>query len=235
MKLYTGTSGFSYKEWKGPFYPPKTPASKMLAYYAQHLGAVEMNNTFYRMPKAQTLQTWASQVPDTFRFAVKASRKITTFKRLKNVEEETAYLVGALDSLGDKLGIVLFQLPPKMTCDLARLSAFIELLPEQMPAVFEFRHESWNNDEVLEILRARGYALCLNDIDAQSPPPLVITGRYAYLRLRRVEYDDTQLAHWLATLQSASLAHAFVFFKHEDEATGPALAQRFMALAAQAE
>jgi uncharacterized protein YecE (DUF72 family) len=166
MDIRTGTSGYSYKEWKGPFYPEKLSAKEMLSFYAARLGSVEINNTFYRMPKKEVLDSWAAQVPAHFRFAVKASRRITHLKRLKEVGEETAFLLGNLEALGEKLGCVLFQLPLNLKCDLERFDRFLDLLPERSPAAFEFRNESWHCDDVLSRLRARNLALVLVLVDA---------------------------------------------------------------------
>ena len=173
MQLRVGTSGYSYKEWKGSFYPEKLKPAEMLGYYAERLPAVEINNTFYRMPKRTVLETWAQQVPESFRFAVKASRRITHFKRLKEVEEETSFLLGNLAVLGERLGVVLFQLPPTLKADLPRLERFLDLLDGGPRAVLEFRHASWLEDDVIDCLRARGVALCLADTDDQAVEELV--------------------------------------------------------------
>ena len=147
MIIYAGTSGYSYKEWKGPFYPEKFPAADMLAYYAERLPAVEINNTFYRLPKESVLDGWAAQVPEQFRFSIKASRRITHFKRLKETDDETAYLLRALGTLGPLLGVILFQLPPNLKKDLPRLETFLDLLPPRAPTAFEFRHPSWFDED----------------------------------------------------------------------------------------
>jgi uncharacterized protein YecE (DUF72 family) len=174
--LRAGTSGFSYAPWKSTFYPEGLPAKRWLAYYAERLPAVEINNTFYRMPKASVLAGWAEQVPQEFRFAVKASKRITHIKRLKEVGDEVGYLVTVLAALGPKLGAVLFQLPPNLKLDLPRLEAFHGLLAGRVPAAFEFRHPSWQEPAVAELLRAHGAALCVADVDDEPAPALVATG-----------------------------------------------------------
>jgi uncharacterized protein YecE (DUF72 family) len=226
MQLYVGTSGFSYKQWKGPFYPEDLPAKEMLRYYAERLSSVEINNTFYRMPRASVLESWVTQVPDSFRFAIKASRRITHLKRLKEAGEETDYLLGQLAALGDRLGVVLFQLPPNLKRDLPRLRAFLALLDGRVPASFEFRHESWRDDEVAETLREQGAALCCADDDEQ-PGQLVATAPFAYLRLRRAVYLPAELESWARRLRDTRCERAFVFLKHEDAGAGPRLAAAF--------
>lgn len=228
MELLCGTSGFSFKEWKGPFYPEKLPAGEMLAYYAARLPTVEINNTFYRMPRPGMLEGWAGQVPESFRFAIKAPRRITHIKRLANCGDETAYFYDTLRVLGSRLGIVLFQLPPHARADVARLASFLELLPEDVAAAFEFRHPSWRDDAVLSTLAQRGVAWVTADTEGGEPPELPRTGTYNYLRLRAEAYTDEALRAWKA--RCAPFERAYVFFKHEDDAAGPAFAQRMLAL-----
>ena len=232
-RLRAGTSGYSYKEWKGPFYPEKMKAADMLAFYAEQLPAVEINNTFYRMPKKNVLESWAEQVPGDFRFAIKASRRITHFKRLKETEEETGFLLGNLEVLGDRLGVVLFQLPPNLKCDLERLEKFLELLPQSLPAAFEFRHDSWHDDAVQECLRARNFAIVAVDAEGAERPELISTASWGYLRLRRPDYDRAALADWALEIARCSWQEAFVFFKHEDEGAGPLMARAFLEAAAE--
>ncbi len=228
MELHVGTSGYSYKEWKGSFYPDKMPAKDMLAFYGQHFSTVEINNTFYRLPRADVLESWASQVPDSFRFSVKASRRITHLKRLKEVEEPTAYLMKTLETLGDKLGIVLFQLPPFSKKDMERLQAFLAILPPNVPAALEFRNETWFDDEVYDALRASGCSLCVADTEDDDTIDIVRTADVGYLRLRKCEYSDAELSSWGDAIRAQKWSRAFVYFKHEDEGTGPALAKRFL-------
>ena len=229
MKLNVGTSGYSYKGWKGSFYPERIPAKEMLGFYASRLLAVEINNTFYRMPKVSVLETWASQVPADFRFAIKASRRITHFKRLKEVGDEIGYLLQTTRALGDRLGVLLFQLPPNLSFDLPRLAAFLELLPTGTPAAFEFRHPSWSDVAVHELLRGRNCALVGVDSEDVDSPELVATARWGYLRLRRSEYDRADLADWVQRVRSQGWEEVFVFFKHE--ADGPRLAAEFVEIA----
>jgi uncharacterized protein YecE (DUF72 family) len=229
--LRAGTSGFSYEGWKGAFYPEDLPAKRWLAYYAERLPAVEINNTFYRLPKASVLAGWAGQVPDAFRFSIKASRRITHLKRLSGVEEETGILLDALAALGPKLGVVLFQLPPNLKLDFERLERFLDLLAARVPAAFEFRHESWQDPKVIELLRARGAALCVADTDEAPAPELVATAPLVYLRLRRQSYAAAELAGWVAQLRAHAALDGYVFFKHEDAGVGPRLAAELLSLA----
>jgi len=227
MQFFVGTSGYSYKEWKGSFYPEKLPQKEMLSYYGGRLSTVEINNTFYRMPKTAVLQTWAEQVPDDFRFVLKASQRITHQKRLKDVEDETDYLLSTASVLEQRLGAVLFQLPPFLKKDVPRLTEFLHLLPTTTRCAFEFRHDSWFDDEVYDVLRSKSCALCLADVDDADPPELVSTANFGYVRLRRPSYTKPALKKWLAKLQAQPWDDAYVFFKHEDEGTGPKLATQF--------
>jgi uncharacterized protein YecE (DUF72 family) len=227
----TGTSGFSYEPWRGSFYPEELPTKRWLAYYAERLPAVEINNTFYRMPKASLLAGWAEQVPEDFRFAIKAPRRITHIKRLKSAEEETGYFVETLGALGSRLGVVLFQLPPNLKLDLARLETFLDLLAGRVPAAFEFRHPSWSEPAVVSLLRARGAALCIADVDEAPAPEAVATASFTYVRLRRECYAAADLAEWVARLRALPVRDAFVFFKHEDAGVGPRLAAELLTLA----
>jgi uncharacterized protein YecE (DUF72 family) len=229
MRLYSGTSGFSYQEWHGAFYPEDLPAADRLAYYAARLPAVEINQTFYRLPRASVLAQWAAQVPDAFRFAVKASRKITHLKRLADVGEETKYLVETARTLGEKLGPVLFQLPPTLKLDLERFDRFLEALPGGTLAALEARHASWRDDAVFQRLRERGMAWVLTEDDAGAAPEIVATAPWLYLRLRRTDYDRAALAGWATQLRAAAPVQAFAFFKHEDGALGTKWAMELLA------
>ena len=229
MELYCGTSGFSFKEWKGPFYPDKLPANRMLAYYAERLPTVEINNTFYRMPRRNVLEGWAAQVPDGFRFAVKAPRRITHIKQLADCSGEAGYFFETLEALGARLGVVLLQLPPHSRVDVGKLEAFLELVPDGVATAFEFRHPSWRDDAVFAALKSRGAAWVTADTDGSNEAPeLPKTGGLAYLRLRGESYSDAALKSWKA--RCAPFERAFVFFKHEDEGAGPAFAKRMLAL-----
>jgi len=229
MELYTGTSGFSYKEWRGPFYPEDLSSDEMLAWYGSRLSAVEINNTFYRMPKDSVLDGWAGEVPAGFRFSIKASRKITHFGRLKpDTEDATAYLVNTVGTLRERLGALLFQLPPNFKADRPLLEAFLGRLPEGLPVAFEFRHDSWWDDAVHDLLRERGVARVVADTDDdEEDAPVAPTTDWGYLRLRRSDYGAGDLDRWAQRLRDLEWTRAYVFFKHEDEGAGPRLAMRF--------
>ena len=226
MQLYCGTSGFSFKEWKGPFYPEKLKADEMLSYYASRLPAVEINNTFYRLPDRSLLERWRDQVPENFRLAVKTSRRITHVKRLKDCEDEAARFFGAVDALGERLGAVLVQLPPQFRVDVERLERFLDLVPEDVPAAFEFRHASWREPTVIDVLSSRGAAWVTVDDEDAEPGELPRTASFTYLRLRAPGYTPASLERWREAC--AGFERAFVFFKHEDEATGPKLAEQML-------
>jgi uncharacterized protein YecE (DUF72 family) len=226
MEMLAGTSGYSYKEWLGHFYPEKLPAREMLRYYAGHFPTVEINNTFYRMPAEAMLAGWANEVPEGFRFTLKAPQRITHQKRLREAGEEVGEFLRRAAALGGKLGMVLFQLPPFLRKDLPRLRDFLALLPPDRRCAFEFRHESWRDDEVYAALRERGAALCVADTD-EGDTPFVCTSDSGYLRLRRTQYGDAELAAWAARIAAQPLARAYVYFKHEDEALGTRFARRF--------
>jgi len=219
MKWYSGTSGYSYKEWKGGFYPQDIAADAMLSYYAQKLPAVEINNTFYRMPKPAVLENWAQATPAEFRFAIKASRRITHDARIKaDAADSVAYLYRMLASLPGKLGAVLFQLPPNLKKDLPRLAAFLQMLPDGHRAAFEFRNDSWFDDDVYALLRDAGAALVLSEREDNAPPPLVETTPWGYLRLRLEQYSDDELKRWAERIAATSWSETFVYFMHEPTA-----------------
>lgn len=231
MDIRTGTSGFAYKEWKGSFYPEDLPADRFLAFYGERFRACEINNTFYRMPKPETLHGWVAEVPPTFRFVLKASRQITHSKRLKDCAQPVEYLAACARELGDQLGPILFQLPPNLRKDTDRLRGFLAVVPDDIRAAFEFRHESWHDDDALDALREHGAALVIADTD-ELTAPRIATARWGYLRLRRVEYTDDEVRDWADWTLSQAWTDAYAFFKHEDAATGPRLAARFAELAA---
>jgi uncharacterized protein YecE (DUF72 family) len=226
QRLLAGASGFAYDEWKGHFYPAKIASDAMLAWYAERLPAVEINNTFYRLPKASVLEQWAAATPDEFRFSVKASRRITHDARLAAdaAADPLAYLYRNLAALGGKRGPVLFQLPPFLKKDLSRLADFLVLLPADHRAVFEFRHASWFDDTVYEALRGAGAALCLSEREDQAPPPLVATAPWGYLRLRLEHYGEADLAAWARRIAAAPWQQVFAFFMHEPAAPAHAAA-----------
>jgi uncharacterized protein YecE (DUF72 family) len=226
MKLLTGTSGFSYKEWKGSFYPADLPADRMLRYYAERFPAVEINNTFYRMPSESTLRAWQDEVPPGFVFVIKATRQITHIKRLKEVEQPVEHLLNVTSCLGAARGPLLFQLPPNLRKDTERLRALLALLPHDVRAALEFRNDTWYDDEVYALLREHGASFCITHTE-DGDSPFVPTARWGYLRLRGVQYADDELARWVERVRAVDWEEVFVFFKHEDEATGPRLAARF--------
>ena len=235
MRLWVGTSGFSYKEWKGHFYPEDLPASGMLAYYGERLNSVEINNTFYRMPSTKVLGDWGGKVPASFRFVLKASRKITHFKRLKpEAADELGYLLDVSSELGERRGPILFQLPPNFKKDLERLKDFLALFPDGFRAAFEFRNTSWFDEDVYDALREHNVALVAADTGKDEDPPVVATASYGYARLRKEVYEPGEIESWVERLTSPDWEDSFVFFKHEDEGAGPALAKTFRELAASA-
>lgn len=224
MQIRVGISGYSYKEWKGTFYPAKIRPEEMLAHYGTVFPTVEINNTFYRMPKESVVINWADQVPEDFRFVLKASRRITHFGRLQNVESELEYFLQVSSSLGERRGPTLFQLPPNLPVDPPRLEAFLALLPARWPSAFEFRHASWDTPEVEAMLAAAGAALVHADIEGFSDK-LTSTTSWGYLRMRQPEYSDTELASLAAAVRRQPWGEAYVFVKHES-AEGPELGRR---------
>ncbi len=233
MRVLTGTSGYSYKEWKGSFYPASIKASEMLSYYAERFKSVEINNTFYRMPTENVLAQWESQVPADFLFVIKASRRITHIKRLRNVGDELSFLFSQLSVLGEKLGNILFQLPPNLKKDLDRLSQFLGRVPSGAPVAIEFRNISWFDDEVYDVLKRRNIALVTADTEDTTDARLADTGETGYLRLRRESYSESELREWAERIDGQNWQKAFVFFKHEGEAIGPRLAKQFDLLSGQ--
>jgi uncharacterized protein YecE (DUF72 family) len=226
-RLLAGASGYAYKEWCGSFYPDKIKSDDMLAWYGERLPTVEINNTFYRMPKPTVLEHWAQVTPPGFRFAIKASRRITHDARIKaDAADSVDYLYRMLASLGDKLAAVLFQLPPNLKKDLARLEAFLKMLPDNHRAAFEFRNDSWFDDEVYALLRQANAALVLSEREDNAPPPLVETAPWGYLRLRLEEYSEDDLRHWAQRIATTSWNDALVYFMHEP--TAPGYAQTLM-------
>ncbi len=231
MNLYVGTSGYSYKEWKGTFYPEDLPEKQMLRFYGEHFRSVEINNTFYRMPKASVLEGWAAEVPTEFKFVLKASQRITHFQRLKDTGDSLAYLIKVAAVLKERLGPLLFQLPPNFKKDAVRLREFLALLPPDAMVAFEFREASWFDEEIFELLRKHRIALCIAEAEDGVEVPFVSTADWGYLRLRRPDYGDEELKGWLNRIREQNWQKTFVFFKHEDEGKGPAMAKRFLELA----
>jgi uncharacterized protein YecE (DUF72 family) len=230
LQTRTGTSGYSYKAWKGTFYPEGLSQDEWLSYYASQLPSVEINNTFYRMPRTHVVEAWRDAVPSTFRFVIKASRRITHQSRLKDCEEPTVYLLKRAETMGRKLGAILFQLPPYMRADLDRLKTFQELLPESRRVAFEFRHDSWLDADVDSVLRARNHARVITHNESDKPGDIP-DNKLAYLRLRAFKYTDAALRKWQSRISASGAQNAFVFFKHEDDGAGPAMASRYLEIA----
>jgi uncharacterized protein YecE (DUF72 family) len=224
-KLFAGASGYSFKDWKGNFYPDKIKPEAMLTWYAERLPTVEINNTFYQMPKVAVLENWVASTPPEFRFTIKASRRITHDGRLKAdaTADSVEFLYRNLAALGDKRGAVLFQLPPFLKKDLPRLLEFLHLLPEGHRAAFEFRHDSWFADDVYSTLRDAGAALCLSEREDGAPPPLVETAPWGYVRLRLEQYSDDDFRRWVERLKATSWETIYVYFMHEPTAPPYAL------------
>jgi uncharacterized protein YecE (DUF72 family) len=220
MRTLVGTSGWSYKEWKGSFYPADLPADEMLRYYAGRFPAVEINNSFYRIPKEKVLLEWAEQVPREFRFVLKASRRITHINRLTDADGSLAYMLRTFNVLGERLGPTLFQCPPTLRKDMDRLRDFLALVPRTWRAALEFRHDSWFTDEVYEALRAHDVALVAVEEDEKTWP-MVPTASWGYLRLRRTAYPEAALRDWRSRIESQPWREAYVFLKHDEEGGTP--------------
>ncbi len=225
MKFWVGTSGYNYPEWRGSFYPEKFPAAKMLAFYAERFNTVEVNYTFYRMPTPALLEGWAKGTPEGFAFTLKAPRRITHDAKLQRCEDIAQSFCRTARTLGSKLAVLLFQLPPTFKRDDAVLKNFLELLPEGTRAAFEFRHVSWHDDVVFAALRNRNVALCVADSEKMSTP-VVTTADYAYFRLRDEGYTSRDVATWGRTIAGLqSVGDAYVYFKHEEQGKGPEFAR----------
>jgi uncharacterized protein YecE (DUF72 family) len=233
MKSWIGTSGFQYSEWKGNFYPEDLPAAKMLPFYAEQFSTTEINYTFHRIPAPKTIENWRQLTPGNFRFSLKAPQKITHWSKLRDCADTLDYFYKVISGLGERLGPVLFQLPPTFKKDADVLSSFLRELPSTR-AAFEFRHESWFNDEIYELLKSRNIALCIADTETIETPK-TITANYGYLRLRREDYQRIDVERWAKFVreQEADWQHVFVYFKHEESGIGPKLAQQMMQLLCQ--
>jgi len=230
MKFRVGTSGYSYKEWKGHFYPEKLPAKKMLSHYAEHFSTVEINSTFRKFPSVNTVEAWAAQVPETFRFVLKARQTITHFRRLQNAEEQIDDFINLAAALKNRQGPLLFQLPPNFKKDMSRLDGFLNYVGGRARVVLQLQHESWFDEEVYDCLRAHSAALCCVDDEGPLCNKVVSTASWGYVRLREERYTATQLKKWIEKLKAQEWDEAFVFFKHEDVGAGPKLAARFIEL-----
>jgi uncharacterized protein YecE (DUF72 family) len=222
MALWVGTSGYNYPEWKGTFYPAKISSAEMLPYYAARFSTVEINNTFYRMPTEKLVAGWSEATPEQFKLTLKAPKRITHDKRLADCADSTQRFLEVAATLGSKLGVLLFQLPPNFKKDLARLDAFLETLPAGVRAAFEFRNPGWLDDDVYARLKAKGVALCVADSEKLSTP-VEITADYAYFRLRDEGYKPVDIKRWAKTIQdsTAGCSDVYVYFKHEESGTGP--------------
>ena len=227
MNVYVGTSRFGHKEWKGKFYPEKISPKDMLRFYAERLKMVEINNTFYHMPKESVLLSWAEQVPNDFVFALKAPQVITHMKQLRNVFEQTEYLFKSLSVLDIKLGPILFQFPKSFRANAAALEDFLPLIPGNMACAFDFRSPTWLEGGIPDLLRKKGCSWCIEDTDENPIQEIISTATWGYLRLRRSDYTDVDLSQWVERIVSQKWERAFVFFKHED---GPEMAMRFQGL-----
>jgi uncharacterized protein YecE (DUF72 family) len=232
MNLYVGTSGYAYKEWKGSFYPKDLSEKKMLHFYGEHFKSVEINNTFYRLPKKSVLEAWAAEVPPDFKFVIKASQRITHFQRLNDCGDVMKYLLEVCARLDHRLGPMLFQLPPNFKKDVPRLREFFTCIPLDRRLALEFRHESWFDSETFDLLRQRNASLCIAEAEEGEgvEVPFEPTADWGYLRLRRPDYTDAELKTWLDRIRKTNWHDTFIFFKHEDEAKGPAMAKRFLDL-----
>jgi uncharacterized protein YecE (DUF72 family) len=229
VKLLVGTSGYAFKEWKGPFYPEKMKNDEMLGFYAGRFPTVEINNTFYRLPKQPVLDDWAAQVPEQFTFSIKASMRITHHARLKpECASALDFLLQNTAVLGDRLGPILFQLPPNMEKDLQRLRGFLGLLPPKRRFTIEFRHESWFDDEVYAALREHDVAMCLNEQE-DFACPIHATASWGYVRLHRLDYDAASLGRWAACVAAQPWNDVYVYFKHDEGiGSGPPAVGAFM-------
>jgi len=229
-RMWVGTSGYSFDEWKGSFYPEKLAAKDRLRFYSDRLETVEINNTFYRMPTEKLLEGWMDEVPESFRFAIKSPQRITHMRRLNDCAESVTRLVQVITLLGPRLGPLLYQLPPNFKKDLPRLEGFLSGVPRPAMVAFEFRNKSWFDDEVFETLKKHKVALAVSDTGEEPVAPLVPTAGWGYLRLRREEFDDQSLGEWAKRIHEQPWSEAFVFVKHEEEGLGPKFAARLREL-----
>lgn len=229
MAIWVGTSGYNYPEWRGSFYPQKFATAGMLAYYAERLATVEINYTFYRSPKPEILADWSRRTPAHFRFTLKAPKRITHDARLRDCGESLKYFLDTAATLGAKLGMLLFQLPPYFRKNLAALDEFLQIVPSGTRAAFEFRHDSWLDDEVFGRLRGRNLTLCVADSEKMTTP-VEITADHGYFRLRDEGYTPADIEKWARTIQekTAACRDTFVYFKHEEAGKGPQFARRML-------
>ena len=230
-QIFAGTSGFAYAQWKPQFYPKDVPAKRFLEHYAQRLNCVEINYTFRHMPSATTLANWVEQTKPGFVFAMKAHMRITHVMRLKNAAEATETFLRSIDPLRSarRLGPVLFQLPPNLKCDVKLLADFLGVLPPDLRFAFEFRHDSWLNDEVYRLLTQRSISLCVAESEKFEVPE-VITADFVYYRLRKPEYTDADLDPIVERAREllAQGKDLYLMFKHEDTPDGALNAEKVL-------
>ena len=230
-KVYAGTSGWAYTSWKPEFYPAKLASAKFLGYYGSRLNSVELNYTFRRFPTQKLLSGWIEATPPDFKFAVKAHQTITHIKRLRDTSSFTQDFLGALEPLREagKLGPVLFQLPPYLKCDPDLLKGFLERLPHNVRAAFEFRHTSWFAEEVYDLLRKSDAALCQAESEKIETPD-VQTASFSYLRLRKEDYSAKARKKLTQSVSAlVKRGDVFVYFKHEETAEGALYAEGLLA------
>jgi uncharacterized protein YecE (DUF72 family) len=230
-KVWIGTTGYNYQEWRGNFYPPDVAEEHLLRFYAQRFSTLEVSQTSHRMPNVRTLQSWAKETREGFTFSLKAPRRITHDLRLRDAGDALTSFCDTAKALKDKLGVLLFQLPPFLKNDVSRLEDFLHQMPPGFRPAFEFRNASWFTDEVFECLRRFDAALCVAEFEERSAP-LECTAPFGYLRLRRRDYTDADLAAWAERLAEASSGwqDVFVYFKHEAEGKGPQFAAKLQGL-----
>ena len=227
--IWVGTSGFQYKEWKGTFYPETLSLAKMLPYYAERFPTTEINYSFRRIPSEKTLANWSASTPQKFRFSLKAPQEITHFRKLHDCTEVLNRFCEALKTLGEKLGPVLFQLPPFLKYDNALLKDFLATVPPDLRSAFEFRHDSWFNDDTFAALKAKNAALCIAETDELSTP-IVVTANFGYFRLRKIDYTKTDIKRWAKVVDQhrSQAKDIFIYFKHEETGTGPKFARQLL-------
>lgn len=227
MKVFVGTSGYSYKEWKGSFYPEKFAEKNMLGYYAEHFNTVEINNTFYKMPKKDVLRSWKDQVNEHFRFVIKANKRLTSFKTIEDIKDSFKWFSENIEVMKDRMGVVLFQFPPFIKLNPEKLQGLLSLKPDNMKAAIEFKSSSWFKEEVYNMLKEKNAALVISETDEEKNPEVIQTADWGYLRLRRCDYDSNMLKEWSDKIHQKNWNEVYVFFKHEDEALGPKYAVEF--------
>jgi len=227
-RIWFGTSGFSYKEWRPSFYPEGLSEKQFLPYYSSQLNSVEIDYTFYRMPSVKTIDAWKTATPENFKFTLKASQQITHRQRLTVPSEALDYFLSVVPGLETRLGIVLYQLPPFFKRDQQKLEAFLRVLPRGIPAAFEFRNETWFIDETYRLLRDHNVALCIHDADDHTTP-MELTAGFTYVRLRRSTYDAAARLEWQDRIQGWANGgiEVFAYIKHEDNPDAPLIALEF--------